>query len=439
MLPDDVLLAIFDLYRTNKKGPWETLVHVCRRWRCLVFGSPRRLKLRLVCTPRTPARESLDIWPALPLVVEGRIVSSTPVDNIIAALGHSDRVRGIYLHGATRSLQWDKVFAAMQVPFPALTGLLLLCKNEQGLVIPDTFLGGSASRLRYLHMDYIPFPGIHNLLLSATHLTDLELSRIPHSGYISPEGMATCLSVMTSLDSLSLEFLSSRSRRPLPPMTRSILPNLTHFWFKGASEYLDDLVARVDAPQLDYLHINFLLQTNFDTPHLVQFISRTPRFQEPNEAYVSLHPYPVVRLSEDGECRVEFLCEESGPQVSYITWVCTMCLPPLRTVEKLRLEVSENDLSYSGLDWIDDVEDDQWLELLHPFTAVKNLHLFEEFQPKTASALQELVGGRTTEVLPSLQNIFLESFKDSGPFQEAIRPFVAAREVSGHPIAVLPS
>jgi hypothetical protein len=53
-----------------------------------------------------------------------------------------------------------------------------------------------------------------------------------------------------------------------------------------------------------------------------------------------------------------------------------------------------------------------------------------------ASALRELVGGRTTEVLPSLQNIFLARSEASGPFQEAIRQFVAARQLSGHPIAI---
>src|SRR5260221_5208216 len=45
---------------------WQLLVHVCRRWRSLVFGSPRRLNLRLFCTPETPAKDTLAVWPALP-------------------------------------------------------------------------------------------------------------------------------------------------------------------------------------------------------------------------------------------------------------------------------------------------------------------------------------------------------------------------------------
>jgi hypothetical protein len=53
VLPDDALLEIFDFYMgrhrdrgfmyeelKKKKDTWQTLVHVCRRWRTLVFGSP---------------------------------------------------------------------------------------------------------------------------------------------------------------------------------------------------------------------------------------------------------------------------------------------------------------------------------------------------------------------------------------------------------------
>ena len=46
MLPDDVLLEIFDFYVDEEEGlpfksiyiqEWITLVHVCRRWRRVVF------------------------------------------------------------------------------------------------------------------------------------------------------------------------------------------------------------------------------------------------------------------------------------------------------------------------------------------------------------------------------------------------------------------
>jgi hypothetical protein len=79
-----------------------------------------------------------------------------------------------------------------------------------------------------------------------------------------------------------------------------------------------------------------------------------------------------------------------------------------------------------------------WLDLLRSFIAVKNLYLSEEFVPRIAPALQELVGGRTTEVLPVLENIFLEGFWPSTgrPLQGDIENIVAARLLTSRPVAV---
>jgi hypothetical protein len=105
-------------------------------------------------------------------------------------------------------------------------------------VIPDSFLDGSAPRLRTSNCHGIPFPGLPKLLLSATHLVNLWLSDIPHSGYISPEAMVALLSVLSSLETLSLQFQSPQSRpdwesRSLPPPKRSILPALENFISKA--------------------------------------------------------------------------------------------------------------------------------------------------------------------------------------------------------------
>ena len=105
---------------------WQSLVHVCRRWRSVVFGSPRRLNLRLVCTAKTPARDTLDVWPALPLVIRcNGDYPTESVDNIIAVLERSDRVCQINLMDVPSS-HLEKVSAAMQEPFPELTHLAAL-------------------------------------------------------------------------------------------------------------------------------------------------------------------------------------------------------------------------------------------------------------------------------------------------------------------------
>lgn len=98
-------------------------MHVCRRWRRLIFGSPRRLNLRLFCTPKTTGNK-LEIWPALPLLIKGEI-SPPVVDNVLALLKLHDRVSVIDLSDYDKTPKVEKVFAAMQVPFPELTDLRL--------------------------------------------------------------------------------------------------------------------------------------------------------------------------------------------------------------------------------------------------------------------------------------------------------------------------
>ena len=110
-LSDDVLLVIFRFYLEKAfvgggraYDGWYDLVHVCQRWRCLVFDSPGHLDLRLLCSSRRPARELLDVWPALPIVVQDCVRSSEALGywggmrNTIAALRQHNRVCKIGLY-----------------------------------------------------------------------------------------------------------------------------------------------------------------------------------------------------------------------------------------------------------------------------------------------------------------------------------------------------
>ena len=441
ILPDNVLLEIFDFYVKTYSShiekrmieAWQSLVHVCRRWRILVLRSPRRLNLRLYCTPNTPARDTLDVWPALPLIVWGTVdLSST--DNIIAAFRQSNRVCQVFLV-LLEGWQWEEVLAAMLVPFPELTYLRLLLDHKTVPVVPDSFLDGSAPRLRIFDSQGIPFPGLPKLLLSATHLVTLSLTDIPHSGYISPEAIVALISVLSSLENLSLQFQSPQSfpdrEIQRPPPKRSVIPTLTFFYFKGVIEYLEDLVTGIDTPQLDKLYITFLNQIDFFTPRLAQFINRIPKLGKRDATVQFIDYFARVGLAP-GTVEISISCREPDWQLSSIEQVCNSCLHLLSTVEDLNIEHE-----YSKLVWKDDeIENTLWLQLLLPFTAVKNLYLSKEFSPGIAAALKELVGGGITEVLPSLQNIFVEEPEQSGPFQENIEQFVAARQLSDHPIAI---
>ena len=243
---------------------------------------------------------------------------------------------------------------------------------------------------------------------------------------------------------------------------------------------MDDLIAGVDAPQLRKLTITFFNQILFDSPQFIQFINRTPTFKALAKAHVIFSQqnghaeiYLSSRiLSVHAELRVRILCGEFDGQVSSIEQVCTACLPPLSTLEDLYIYKAPYDVPYllqearRGLgrvppDWKDNTDNTLWLELLHPFNAVKNLYLSWELARRIAPALQQLTGDRHTEVLPSLKNIFSgrRSSRESSPnfpglrntfwnqwgpsggfvdsIEEGIRRFVALRQVTGHPIACL--
>ena len=402
------------------------MVHVCREWRAVVFGSPRRLNLRLRCTNRTRVREMLGIWPLLPIAVRGRGLT----DNIIAALEHNDRICQLILFGIS-SGQLEKVLTAIQRPFPALTRLELQFEDKTTPI--DSFLGGSAPL----------FPGLPTLLLSATHLVHLSLRRIPDSGYISPEAMVTCLSVLTRLKSLEIGFKSPwsrpdwNSRRP-SPQTRTLLPNLSLLWFIGVSEYLEDFVCRIDAPLLDKLHITFFHKPLFYTAQLTQLISRTPKFETHDEAHVGFSDWRIsvtIPQASGGRLYLGILrgAQDLSWEPLFLAQVCSSSFPwaLVSMVEDLYI------LEYgrSGLSW----QDDDWLECLHPFTGVKGLYISQEFVPRIAPTFQQLTREIATEVLPALQTLSLEkpppSEPDTAPM-ETIGQFIAARRLAGHTIAV---
>jgi hypothetical protein len=446
MLPDVALLEMFDFFIEKSKimsreiPPWHTLVHVCQKWRNVVFESPFRLKLQLYCRAKTPVREMLDLWPPLPIVIGVYGGDTWDSSNIITALEHNDRVCELVILGLPSS-ETEKVLAASQQPFPALTHLHLAFYTETAPVVPASFLGGSAPGLQTLTLDRFPFPGLPKLLVSATHLVNLSLRRIPHSGYFSPEAMVTALSVLIRLESLYIGFESPRSRpeqrtRRPPPQTRTLLPLLTTFLFKGVGDYLEDVVARIDAPRLDKFMITFFHQLIFDAsqgPQLTQFISRTPKFKTHNEARVEFSNLDVWVTTLDGALTFRISCKQSDWQLSSVAQVCGSSFPQALIPAVEHLYIQGN---FWSPDWQDDIETSQWLELFQPFTAVKDLYISLEFAPSIAPALKELVGERVTEVLPALQTLFLKEPLPSGPVQEAIGQFVAARQLAGHPLAV---
>jgi hypothetical protein len=185
------------------------------------------------------------------------------------------------------------------------------------------------------------------------------------------------------------------------------------------------------------LAITFFHQLIFDTPHLTQFIIRTPGFEAHGEARVVFSDWDVsvtVPQAFDGALELGTSCRQSDWQLSSLSQICSTSFPRalIPAVEHLFV-VGDG---FSRLHWQDDIENDQWLELFHPFSAVKYLYISSEFMPRIAAVLQDLVGERGTELLPALRSLFLEDLLPSGPIHEIIEHFAAARQFASHPVAV---
>jgi len=210
--------------------------------------------------------------------------------------------------------------------------------------------------------------------------------------------------------------------------------------FRGVSEYPEDLVSRINAPQLGQLSITFFHQLIFDTPQLTQFIGRIATLRAHHQPQVRLvfskrDAHVVFPRALGGVFRIGISCIQSDWQLSALAQLCTSSFPQILIPTVEHLYIVEK--TFFGPRWQDDIENSQWLEILHPFTAVKDLYLSKELAPRVAPSLQELVGGRVTESLPALQCLHLqEGYRESQPIDNAIDVFVGARLRANHPMAI---
>jgi len=222
-----------------------------------------------------------------------------------------------------------------------------------------------------------------------------------------------------------------------PPVTRSVLPALTSFEFRGTSEYLEDLIGRIDGPQRDLIAITYLNRlVDIQVAQLSKFIDRSvvpentlfgyagvcfsSRWVSFNIYHHGNHPggqwHPATTIIS---------CEGIDWQVSHIAHVLSQISATLSNVVHLWLE--EN--AARQLRGTDDVE---WLDLLSQFSTVQTLYVSPDLAGHVALALEGNTGETVAEVLPSLDLICLV-----GQPASSVEKFVAARRLSGRPVTVV--
>ena len=439
-LPDEVLLGIFDFCMRAYKADlnrlrWVRLLHVCRRWRSIVLSAPVRLDLQTLYQCRRPTREILDILPALPIVIWMSHLHHEMEENAITALGHKNRVSGVWVRGDSNSAL-ERIAEAMKHPFPILTRLAIESTDQTAMVLPDSLLGGCGARLRSLRLHNVTFSALPKLLLSTTGLVELGFSHLTHSRWISPEEMVDCLSSLTVLEQFRLEFKSygrpdRTNRRPHSACT--VLPTLTTLWFRGMTEYFDRLFSAVNAPSLNRVEIKFIDPPTFDSNFMrvTSLIGLTETFEMPDQAHMLIaHDLVDVIVSPRKGAKGDKMLQLSMTwkfSAWYLTRVCYPYSSPEFAIESSRQRIRARTMDRGRT---------HWLDLLHFFPATENLYLFERVASCIAFALQELAPEGVTEVLPALKNLFIDGLRSSGPIEEAIGEFVAARQLSGHPVAV---
>jgi hypothetical protein len=410
-------------------------MHICRKWRHIVFASHRALHLRLFCTHRKPVLKTLDSWPALPIVVQyGGFPALDPPapeddDNIMTALVQSDRVVSVHLTITTSLL--EKLYS-IEEPFSRLEDLVLLSLDDMQLSLPSTFLWGP--HLRTLHLTRIAFPTLSWLLSSSRDLVDIQLHEISSIGYISPESLRDALSGMTQLRSLSLRFHSLHSISVAdylglyPPSGKRVnLPTLTYLKYHGTSEFLDSLVARIDAPHLGNIEITLSSEYTFNVSNLAEFIDRLemPKsyrrahilFSERSVSISLTHPTPTY-------LKLQVLCKPLSQQLFFITRFSSL----LSCVEDLHIEAARVSCKLGG--------SGRWTELIHSLRATKRLHLAGDFSTDIAHVLQVSKSQHET-VLPALRKLYIsQPGPRCAPLRTAVASLMVSHRLSGHIIEV---
>jgi hypothetical protein len=261
------------------------LAQVCQRWRSIIFASPSRLGLHLLCTYGTPVADMLTHSPPLPLTIFyfwGKHHRTTEEDGkgILLALQHSDRVRDIVLSFQASSRgSWEKIITAMNKQFPILQRVHIRASTKRYIpfTLPSTF---QAPLLRHFTVRWIALPIGLPMFMTTVGLVTLTLDDIPSDAYFPPSDLLTRLSLMPHLEELVVHFsYSSFDVEPqlssASAITHITLPNLRVLCFGGVSSCLDALLASIAAPLLNKLNIVLSNHSPFAVPHLLQFMRTT--------------------------------------------------------------------------------------------------------------------------------------------------------------------
>ena len=439
-LSDKVLLNIFRYILDLSPRYWSRLVHTCCKWRRVVFASHRALQLRLFCTYRTPVQKILYCWPSyLDIVVEyggsPELDPPAPEDenNILASLEQSNRVTSISLT-ITSSLLEKLSAIESRHQLSELENLNILSRARALVTLPRIFWW--CPRLSCLRLSGIAFSPFFPLLHTSKNLVDVQLHDVLGPWPFLPHEFAHILSGMTQLRSLSLHLPSAHGSISSSPRLREriVVPLLTRLSFRGTTTYLEDMVARIDAPRLGDIELTFLDYGDSGLSILGQFIDRVELHKSDYRAHI---PSPESGISitfiHAGApmCFIlKLICKSLTVLLSSMARIRAHFPALLLNVEDLRITVGRKSRQEDFLNG------KAWLELIASFASVKWFHAPKNLLTSFLHALRSPHTQRDT-VLPVLYKLYVsQPGPPHAPFMDEIVSLMISRQLSGHPIVV---
>ncbi|KAH9977079.1 hypothetical protein BGW80DRAFT_1287125 [Lactifluus volemus] len=465
ILPEDVLLEVFESYRQgleqryfyydseltwNGKHGWLKLAHVCRKWRSIVLSSSFRSSLQpklvfSMCWDHDSNRNVsiLTRLPPLPIVIYSPMLLHWQHEEpkkrkrAVSALRYSDRVCKIVLDCS--DLMLDNVRRAMSGPFPALESLELFDSSHRIFIIPATLklFGGSVPSLRHLDLRYVSRVACISSLPSTPGLIYLRLNLgCPPP----PASLRTLLQGMPCLRHLQISLSFCPLLLPTRPAAIFHLSRLTYLSYDGHKRYLEDLVAGLAAPSLQYFRID-LRNSYFSepVPHLSRFISNI------EGQFLSVH----VLIPTTGNPWI--ICEDSHSPDHIIREILVRTVQDGPALLCAKLSTAEQVLFqhvypqlHSNLKSRPSADaTSPWLGFFQQLRSVKILKMHSDFLHDVAQAFVQEGGESPLHFLPSLEEIEIELHPldraCNDTWEEVLSifsSFVAARQHAGCPVRI---
>ena len=429
---------------------WYKIAQVCRRWRYLILGSASHLGLCLVCTYGTPVADMLAYSRPLPLIIDHvdkhHDITAEDEESIILALRHRECVRCICLLIPVPNSQ--KLVAAIDKEFLALDYLYIgpPTKHNTILSLPKTF---RAPYLRHLILINMAFPIGGSLLTSAADLVTLSLQLIHPSAYFPLNHLLQRLSSMPQLEVFGGTFHSPLTKRAIGRhlthtsiMTHVSLPNLRWFTFGGETAYLEALLPRIHAPLIEKFQIFLVNELTLSIPHLLQFMSDKENLKF-GSAWLAFHEdgFSVWLYPYEGARMYSFYLEIGGRHLDWQVASAAQIFYALRTLVStvvfLTLAYGRHHMSS---EWHNEADRAEWHKILQSFCDVKTLVVRRGLIKAFSRSLLVYDEDPPAELLLPELNELLYSAGDGaadGWAEEALTPFINARQNAGRPVALI--